>query len=113
MNRAIALKFILCSVLLVLYPRTESQWAPRSPPLPVNLPPLCASHPIIQAIGIGTDMNTDTQGKDIRKNVENMIVAGGSENLTVFVFVICSCACPDSLLGLCTITLSSLTKHAM
>lgn len=43
MNRAIALKFILCSVLLVLYPRTESQWAPRSPPLPVNLPPLCAS----------------------------------------------------------------------
>ncbi|CAI9781159.1 unnamed protein product [Fraxinus pennsylvanica] len=43
MNRAISLKFILCSVLLVLYPRTESQWVPRPPTLPINPPPLCAS----------------------------------------------------------------------
>ncbi|CAI9785661.1 unnamed protein product [Fraxinus pennsylvanica] len=42
MNRVIAIKFILCAVL-VLYPGTESQWVPRQPGLPINPTPLCAS----------------------------------------------------------------------
>ncbi|PIN25866.1 hypothetical protein CDL12_01383 [Handroanthus impetiginosus] len=43
MDNAITLQLLMALMLLVLYPKVESQWLPRQPLPPVNHPPLCAS----------------------------------------------------------------------
>ncbi|KAI3460864.1 hypothetical protein Pfo_017527 [Paulownia fortunei] len=43
MDRAITLKLLASIVLLILYPKAESQWFPRRPTPPINPAPLCAT----------------------------------------------------------------------
>ncbi|XP_057800826.1 uncharacterized protein LOC131016204 [Salvia miltiorrhiza] len=43
MDRTNALRLLATLMLLVLYPKAESQWVSHHPLPPANLPPLCAS----------------------------------------------------------------------
>ncbi|KAI3449609.1 hypothetical protein Pfo_006274 [Paulownia fortunei] len=43
MDGAITLQLLVTVMLLVLYPKAESQWVPHHPLPPIDPPPLCAS----------------------------------------------------------------------